>query len=100
MHPDRVSRDCLNELTDLPNVGPATAGDLVLLGIHKPQDLAGKDALTLYQELSRKTGVRQDPCVLDVFLSIVGFIDGDPPRPWWDYTAQRKERFPNLPTGR
>lgn len=96
MHPNRVSRDHLEKLTDLPNVGPATAGDLVLLDIHKPDDLKGKDAWQLYQDLSRKTGVRQDPCVLDVFLSIVGFMAGDPPRPWWDYTPHRKEQFPDL----
>ena len=34
--------------------------------------------------------MRHDPCVLDVFMSITRFMDGDPPRPWWDYTAERK----------
>ena len=36
------------------------------------------------------TGVRHDPCVLDVFMSITRFMDGEAPRAWWDYTPERK----------
>jgi hypothetical protein len=81
--------DCL-ALEQLPNVGPAMAGDLRLLGIHQPADLQGRDALQLYRELERRSGQRQDPCVLDTFMAIVDFMHGAPPRPWWHYTAQRK----------
>jgi hypothetical protein len=28
--------------------------------------------------------------VLDVFISITRFVDGEAPRAWWDYTAERK----------
>jgi hypothetical protein len=28
--------------------------------------------------------------VIDVFLSITRFMEGDEARPWWHYTAQRK----------
>jgi hypothetical protein len=38
----------------------------------------------------RITGKRQDPCVLDVFIATVRFIEGAPARPWWHYTAERK----------
>ena len=36
------------------------------------------------------TWLRQDPCVLDTFISITRFMDGDEARPWWAYTAERK----------
>jgi hypothetical protein len=36
MNPAKVTRDRLTRLTDLPNVGPAFAGDLELLGINRP----------------------------------------------------------------
>ena len=90
MSPDRVRRDRLHAFTDLPNVGDATARDLRLLGFGAPADLAGQDPYALYDRLCEVTGVRQDPCVLDVFLSITRFMDGDRPQPWWAYTAERK----------
>lgn len=90
MHPSKVDRERLAKLTDLPNVGRAVAADLRLLGIQSPADLAGRCALDMYVQLCKKTDVRQDPCVLDVFLSVTSFMNGDPPRPWWEYTDQRK----------
>ena len=60
------------------------------LGIQLPQELAGRDAFTLYQALGEKTGKRQDPCVLDTFLALVDFAEGAPARPWFHYTTQRK----------
>lgn len=96
MHPAKVDRNKLNKLTDLPNVGPATAKDLVLLGIHHHDALKGQDPLTLYLRLCDLTGERHDPCVLDVFMSLVAFSEGDDPRPWWDYTEARKARYPEV----
>lgn len=93
MHPAKVKRSRVKLLTDLPNVGPATAKDLVLLGFTSPTELAGKDPMTMYQDLCRVTGVRHDPCVLDVFISITRFMDGDSPQPWWKYTAERKKKY-------
>jgi hypothetical protein len=93
MHPDKVERQRLKLLTDLPNVGPACAKDLQLLGIDSPPDLRGKDPLEMYRALCDITGLRQDPCVLDVFISITRFIDGEPPQAWWAYTAERKKRY-------
>jgi hypothetical protein len=90
MNPAKVRRDRLHALTDLPNVGPSIAGDLQLLGIHTPTDLIGRDAYTMHDTLCARTGVRHDPCVIDVFLSITRFMAGDPPRVWWHYTAERK----------
>jgi len=90
MNPAKVDRNRLEKLTDLPNIGPAIAADLRLLGIDKPHDLAGQSPVELYHKLSEITGTRQDPCVLDVFISITRFMDGEEPRPWWKYTAERK----------
>lgn len=93
MNPAKVERDRLRRLTDLPNVGAAMADDLELIGIHTPQQLTGQDPLTLYHTLSRKRGARQDPCVLDVLISITRFMDGEVPQPWWAYTEERKRRY-------
>lgn len=96
MHPDKVRREQVSRLTDLPNIGPSLAGDLRLLGITHPKQLQGTDAHGLYRRLCDITQVRHDPCVLDVFLSITDFMAGNPPRVWWHYTAERKRRWPSL----
>ena len=78
---------------DLPNVGAKVAEDLCLLGFEAPADLKGRDAYALHAELEKRSGVRQDPCMLDVFLAIIDFANGGPPRPWWDFTAERKAQL-------
>lgn len=95
MNPAKVQRRRVRELIDLPNVGAATAADLRRLGIETPQQLIGRDAWELYESLCRKTGVRHDPCVIDVFLSITDFMQGGEAKPWWHYTAQRKAQAGN-----
>lgn len=91
MHPAKVKRDATEKLTDLPNVGPVIAGYLRMLHIHQPQDLVEKEPVTLYNALCNLTGKRVDPCVLDVFMSIIDFIHGNDAKAWWHYTAKRKE---------
>ena len=80
-------------LEQLPNIGPAIAADLRLIGIERPQDLHGKDAFALYRQLCAATGQRHDPCVLDTFMAAADFMGGAPAAPWWRYTAQRKALF-------
>lgn len=80
-------------LEQLPNIGPSIAGDLRLLGIAHPRELAGRDPFELYQALCTHTGKRQDPCVLDTFMAATAFMGGAAARPWWDYTAVRKARY-------
>ena len=92
MNPSKVSRDRLETLTDQPNIGPALARDLRLLGFDHPAQLAGQDPQALYDRLGELTGVRQDPCVLDVLVSVTRFMNGEEPRPWWHYTPERKKR--------
>ena len=85
----RSAREC-ETLEQLPNVGPALAADLRLIGVHHPRELASRDAFVLYQALCIKTGQRQDPCVLDTFMAVTDFMRGAAAAPWWKYTAQRK----------
>jgi predicted flap endonuclease-1-like 5' DNA nuclease len=92
MHPSKVDRRRLDQLTDLPNVGPAMASDLRLLGYSRPNQLVHACPYDMYERLIKTLGVRQDPCVLDVFISITKFLDGDAPRAWWYYTPERKRR--------
>ncbi len=90
MNPDKVRRSNTKKLTDLPNIGKAGAADLVLLGIHQPDDLKGRDPYQMYQQLCQLTAQQHDPCVIDVFISITRFMQGEEPKAWWAYTAERK----------
>ena len=85
----RQAHEC-EQLEQLPNIGPSMAGDLRLLGVQHPAELARRDPFVLYQSLCAITGKRQDPCVLDAFMAAVDFMRGAAPRPWWSYTAERK----------
>jgi hypothetical protein len=94
MKPNKVDRSKAKRLTDLPNVGKATANDLRLLGFLSPEQLAGECPFEMYERLCRETGRRHDPCVIDVFMSITQFLKGEPPRPWWEFTKTRKSTIP------
>jgi len=91
MSPDKVDRQRVHGLTDLPNVGPATAKDFERLGIRSPQQLAGADPVALYRQLCEVTGVHHDPCTLDVFMAAVDFMNGGQPQSWWAFTERRKQ---------
>ena len=83
----------LTRLEDVPNVGPAVAADLCQLGIMSPGALAGRDPYAMYDELCRITRQRHDPCLLDTFIAAVRFMEGEPKKPWWKYTAERKREL-------
>ncbi len=91
--PKAASAAECRSLEQLPNIGPALAADLRLIGIHTPAELRGKDPFVLYQKLCAATGQRQDPCVLDTFMAATDFMRGAPAAPWWKYTPQRKALF-------
>ena len=90
MNPAKVKRESIKSLLDLPNVGPATQADLQLLGIRKPEELSGQDAYEMYDRLCSITKTRHDPCVIDVFLSLVSFANDGLAKPWWNFTEERK----------
>lgn len=90
------AEDC-SVLEQIPNIGVSLAADLRLIGVHEPAQLRGRDAFALYRDLCRATNVRQDPCVLDTFMAATDFMNGAAARPWWAYTAQRKQSFGQVP---
>ena len=86
-------RSEINRFRDIPNIGPAIERDLIALGLNKPAELIGKDPYQLYKNLCSIRKKRQDPCVLDVFISAVEYMEGGPERKWWEYTEERKKHF-------
>ena len=86
-----MKRSDIKEFRDIPNVGVAIEKNLRALGMSKPMELAGKDPYKLYNDLCRITQKKQDPCVLDVFISAVKYMEGGPPKKWWEFTAERKK---------
>ncbi len=87
------THDQAQRLVDIPNIGPSIAGDLRALGITEPRQLVGRDPYAMYEHSNRIAGVRQDPCLIDCFISAVRFMEGAPPLPWWHYTAERKRHL-------
>jgi len=90
---ERNERSDYVELEQLPNVGPAVAADLRLLGVSSPKDLLGRDPYVMYDELCSVTKQRHDPCLLDTFIAAVRFMAGEPAKPWWAYTDERKREL-------
>ena len=86
-NPDRTTA---SQLEELPNIGKAMAADLRLVGIDRPKELIGKNPFALDDKLCAKLGKRQDPCVIDVFMSVVQFMEGGDALPWWAFTEERK----------
>ena len=91
MNPSKVVREEVVLLTHLPNIGPSLAGDLQLIGIQTPAQLKGRDPYALFETLCEMTQQRHDPCVLDVFISVTRFMNGEPPAVWWQFTEERKK---------
>ena len=82
------------ELGDLISIGPAMLRDFELLRIRSVAQLARQDPKILYERLSRATGRRQDPCVLDTFCAAVAQAKNSqlPPEKcqWWYWSRKRK----------
>jgi hypothetical protein len=68
--------------------------DFELLEVKSVEQLGQCEPRELYDELSRRTGLRQDPCVLDTFTCAVAQAkDPDLPaeqRNWWYWSRLRK----------
>jgi hypothetical protein len=90
------NRNTVSKLQELPNIGRAIENDLRLIGIVHPKELIGQNPFEMYETLCEKTGTRHDPCVIDVFMSAVHFMEGGAPLPWWKFTAERKKRIVHL----
>jgi hypothetical protein len=86
------------KLSDLGSVGPATLDDFRRLGITRVEQLVGQSAAALYERLCRGSGVRHDPCALDVFACAIAQAE-DPALPrartrWWYWSRRRKSSAP------
>lgn len=91
-----MSRTNISSVRDIPNIGPATEKILYTIGINEPCELIGKDPYQMYKDLCRITNTRHDPCVLDVFISAVRYMEGGPAKKWWEFTEERKQHFNKL----
>ena len=89
----QTNRSEIDHLQQIMNIGPSIADDLNRIGIRRPQQLCRRDPWRLFLKLCQNDGIKYDPCVLDVFISAVDFMDGNRPQPWWNYTARRKREF-------
>ncbi|MBC8212776.1 MAG: helix-hairpin-helix domain-containing protein [Gammaproteobacteria bacterium] len=83
-------RQEIKKFRDIPNIGKAIEKDFAILEMKHPAELVGKDPYQLYAELCRRTAQRHDPCLIDVLISAVRYMEGGPPRKWWEFTQERK----------
>ena len=88
---ENPNRKTVSRLDELPNIGKAMADSLQLIGIDHPRKLIGKEPFELYGELCAISGKKHDPCVIDVFMSAVHFMESGEPLPWWSFTDERKK---------
>lgn len=84
----------MRRLSDLSGIGPAMLRDFDLLGVKSVEQLSECEPRVLYDELCRKTGQRQDPCVLDTFTCAVAQARNPElpveQRNWWYWSRLRK----------
>ncbi len=88
-----TKRSDIVDYQQIVNVGPAMESDFRSIRLNHPTDLIGKDPFEVYQLICKTDGNFHDPCVLDCVWSAIDFMDGHPPRKWWDYTAERKQKY-------
>lgn len=79
----------MNELLEIPGVGPRTAELMNLLGISRVDDLRKKDPEELYARLCAIRGQQLDRCVLYVFRCAVYYATEETYDPdmlkWWNW---------------
>jgi DNA transformation protein len=78
------------QLEDLPNIGKAIAADLRRIGILRPDQLAKREPIAIFRELSTVMGHRHDPCVLYTLISVKHFFESGEALPWWNFTVEGK----------
>ena len=82
-----------DELQAIPGVGKSLAAKLRTIGIHKVEDLQGKDAEVLYAQLMDHVGTHIDRCVLYVFRCAVYYAENEQhdlqKLKWWNWKDER-----------
>ena len=86
----RSKRNHPTQLEDLPNIGKSIAADLRRIGILWPDQLAKREPIAMFRELSKVMGHRHDPCVLYTLISVKHFLKCGEALPWWSFTAEGK----------
>ncbi len=89
----QTDRKQIRHFQQIINIGPAFTKDFEVLGLDRPQQLIGRDPWTLFRKLCKVTKTRQDPCVLDTLIAAVDFMNGNPPKKWFEYTKDRKAKY-------
>ncbi len=83
----------LTELQTIPGVGSSIAKDLYDIGIHRIQDLKGKDPEILYKKSCRLAGVTIDRCLLYTYRCAVYFASHTTHDPkllkWWNWKDKK-----------
>lgn len=87
---DFLRQQTFVQLQTLPNVGPATASDLLRLGVTSVDDLSRRDPHELYERISAMDGVRHDPCVIDTYAAAIHAARTGEARPWWTFRDARE----------
>ena len=88
-----MSRADTKSFEEIPNVGKATEKYFNIIGINSPKQLIGKDPYKMYNELCKATNQKHDPCVIDILISAVRYMEGGPPMKWWEFTNERKKKM-------
>ena len=83
------------KLLDLVSVGKATYDDFIMLNIHTVEDLVGRDANQLFEELKQIRGLKTlDQCCEDVFKTAIMQAENrnlpDEQKQWWYWSKVRK----------
>lgn len=90
----KQAKDAIS-LDQIPNIGKSIANDLIAIGIKRPVQLIGKDPVALYRKLEEVMRERHDPCVCDILMAAVDFMEGGKAKPWWEFTAKRQKILKN-----
>ena len=88
-----MSRTDIKSFQEIPNVGKVIEKNFDIIGINSPKQLIGKDPYKMYNELCNTTNQKHDPCVIDVFISAVRYMEGGPPKKCWEFTEEHKNKF-------
>ncbi|MEM9940556.1 MAG: helix-hairpin-helix domain-containing protein [Planctomycetota bacterium] len=88
-----TERSSIERFDQIVNVGPAMSDDFERLGLEGPKDLIGKNAMDLYEQICEVDQTFHDPCVLDVYMATIDYMNGNPPQAWWKFTGHRKKKY-------
>ena len=92
-----VSLEITSKLEDIPNIGKSIASDLRSIGILNAKQLALRDPLQIYFELSAIMKHRHDPCVLYTLMAAQHFLQCGESIPWWKFSESGKEVLASTP---